>query len=124
MQLVFKLRQVHCPKQRNQLNGIIRPIVLVLRLQIVPTFQNLLAGSELLLAMICLRIDGLGRLSSFLRQPVGYNTVYFFLRERPAAARIPILILRVGVGGLLLGVLVHSFFAHSLPPFYAQSGLI
>lgn len=74
--------------------------------------------------MICLRIDGLGRLSSFLRQPVGYNTVYFFLRERPAAARIPILILRVGVGGLLLGVLVHSFFAHGLPPFYAQSGLI
>lgn len=64
--------------------------------------------------MICLRIDGLGRLSSFLRQPVGYNTVYFFLRERPAAARIPILILRVGVGGLLLGVLVHSFFAHGL----------
>lgn len=41
-----------------------------------------------------------------------------------AAARIPILILRVGVGGLLLGVLVHSFFAHGLPPFYAQSGLI
>ena len=95
MQLVFKLRQVHCPKQRNQLNGIIRPIVLVLRLQIVPTFQNLLAGSELLLAMICLRIDGLGRLSSFLRQPVGYNTVYFFLRERPAAAQIPICILRL-----------------------------